>query len=174
MDPYVQLARLGIEHYVRHGRPLREIPEEIRAALGGIRGAVFVSLHTLDHELRGCIGTILPHEANVIEEILQNGIAACSRDSRFPPVRPEELPDLDIRVDVLSGPEPVQDRSQLDPRKYGVIVTTRDGRRGLLLPDLEGVDTVDQQVSIACRKALIDERRDSYGLERFTVTRHTA
>jgi AmmeMemoRadiSam system protein A len=174
MDPYVRLATLNIEHFVRSGKTLKEIPEDLRQALGVQRAAVFVSIHTRDHDLRGCIGTILPHEDSVIEEILQNSVAACSRDSRFSPVRAEELPDLDIRVDVLSEPVPVQNRSELDPRTFGVIVSTGDGRRGLLLPDLEGVDSVDQQISIACRKAWIDENREKIRLEKFTVTRHTA
>ena len=172
MDPYVALARLNIEHFVRYAKPLPEIPVELRQALAGVRAAVFVSLHTRDQELRGCIGTILPCEENVADEIMRNSISACSRDSRFPPLGPEELAGLDIRVDVLSEPETVKDRSELDAKRYGVIVSTSDGRRGLLLPDLDGVDTVEEQISIACRKGWIDERSEPFQIQRFTVTRH--
>jgi len=103
-----------------------------------------------------------------------NAISACSRDTRFPPVQEAELEDLEIKVDVLSEMELVPSRAHLDPKRFGVLVTTDDGRRGVLLPDLEGIDTVAQQISIACRKAGIDVARDDYALQRFTVTRHTA
>ena len=173
-DPYVALARLSVEHLVRHHRPLPEIPAWIRQALEGIQAGVFVSLHErATHELRGCIGTLAPTRDSVAEEVLHNAIAASSRDSRFSPVRAEELPGLDIRVDVLGEPEPVKDIGLLDPRRYGVIVSTGDGRRGLLLPDLEGVDSVELQLSIAARKGGIHLDREPHRLQRFTVVRHT-
>jgi len=171
MDPYIALARLSIHHWVRHQAPLREVPEDIAAALAGQRAAVFVSLHTPEGELRGCMGTLQPIHDHIFEEIIANATTACARDPRFPPVRAAELEHLDIKVDVLSEMEPTE-RTQLDPRHYGVLVSAPDGRRGVLLPDLEGIDTVDEQIAIACRKAGIDLVKDRYGLQRFTVERH--
>jgi len=136
------------------------------------QAGTFVSIHK-HGMLRGCIGTIEPTQANVAQEVIQNAISAATRDPRFPPVRPEGLADLDIKVDVLSEPEPVESMDELDPRRYGVIVqSARDWRKGLLLPDLEGVDTVEYQVDIARRKAGIwpDEPIKLY---RFEVVRYT-
>ena len=101
-----------------------------------------------------------------------NGISACSRDPRFSPVTAEELPYLKINVDVLGDAEVISDRKMLDPKRYGVICSLPDGRRGLLLPDLEGVDTVEEQIDIACRKGGIDPEDDRLILERFEVIRH--
>ncbi len=171
MDPYIALARLSIHHWVRRHALLREVPEDIAAALAGQRAAVFVSLHTPESELRGCMGTLQPTHDHIFEEIIANATTACARDPRFPPVRAAELEHLDIKVDVLSEMEPTES-TQLDPRHYGVVVSAPDGRRGVLLPDLEGVDTVDEQIAIACRKAGIDSVRDRYALQRFTVVRH--
>ena len=131
---------------------------------------MFVSLHE-DGELRGCIGTISPVTGSVADEIVRNGVAAASEDPRFPPVRPDELDALAYSVDVLFPPEPVDSPAELDPVRYGVIVA-KGYRRGLLLPNLEGVDTVEQQLSIAKRKAGIDPADDDVRLERFEVVRH--
>jgi AMMECR1 domain-containing protein len=119
------------------------------------------------------MGTILPMTQHVGEEIIKNAVTACSEDPRFPEVDTGELPDLDVKVDVLSPFEPVASPTGLDPRRYGVIVE-RGGRRGLLLPKLEGVDTVKQQLEIACRKAGFqwDEEDEAIKLYRFTVERH--
>jgi AmmeMemoRadiSam system protein A len=174
MDPFVELARLSIQHYVRFQRALDGVPTELAAALSGPPAGLFVSIHTLDGELRGCKGTLQPSHDSLIEEIVRIAISACARDPRFPPVRAEELERLDIKVDVLSELEPVDSQSRLDPRRYGVLVMTADGRRGVLLPDLEDVDTVEQQLAIACRKAGIHPERDEFTLQRFTVTRHAS
>jgi MEMO1 family protein len=171
MNPLVQLARWTIAQTVRSGSPPRQVPEGLSARIGGEPAGVFVSLHRRG-ELRGCIGTFLPLRASLAEEILHNAVAAATRDRRFPPLGPEELGDLDIRVDVLSPPEAVEGEADLDPRRYGVIVGTPDGRRGLLLPDLEGVDTVGQQVSICRRKGGIRDD-EPVTLQRFTVERHS-
>jgi len=165
-DPLVELARRAIETYVREGRviePPSELPPELRR-----RAGAFVSLKK-DGMLRGCIGTYLPTKGNLAEEIIANAIKAATEDPRFPPVRPEELPRLHISVDVLSAPEPCGE-SDLDPKRYGVIVE-KGFRLGLLLPDLEGVDTVEEQLRIAKMKAGIppDEPCKIY---RFTVERH--
>ena len=134
------------------------------------RAGAFVSLHEAGN-LRGCIGTIAAVQKNLAEEIISNAVSACSLDPRFSKVRPDELPLLDISVDVLGPAEPVQSQDQLDARRYGVIVT-KGARRGLLLPDLDGVDTPGQQIWIACRKAGIDPGEKGIKLERFEVVRH--
>lgn len=169
-DPYVALARAGVEGFVRTGRPI-ERPAALPAELTERRAGVFVSLHETG-ELRGCIGTIAPTTPCIADEIIRNAVSASSEDPRFPPVRPDELDYLEISVDVLAAPEPISDPAELDPARFGVIVT-KGWRRGLLLPNLEGVDTVEQQIAIAKRKAGIDPDDDTVSLERFEVVRHT-
>lgn len=162
----VQLARTTIENHVRNRRQTRP-PETLTEEMAEEAG-VFVSIH--EHgELRGCIGTFGPTTANVAEEIIQNAVSAATRDPRFPPIRPDELKDLEINVDVLTEPEPIGGPEDLDPRRFGVIVEC-GRRKGLLLPDLEGVDTVDYQVSIARRKAGIGSS-EPVRLYRFQVRR---
>ncbi len=167
-DPYVALARRAIEAWVRDRKKLN-LPPDLPADMATRKAATFVSLHK-DGMLRGCIGTLFPTASCVGQEIINNAISACSRDPRFSPVREEELPYLEISVDVLSESEKINSRDELDVRKYGIIVS--DGyRQGVLLPDLDGVDSVDQQISIALRKAGIDEDED-FSIERFEVVRH--
>jgi MEMO1 family protein len=121
-------------------------------------------------ELRGCIGTFLPTTSDVAAEVVENAVAAATRDPRFPPVAPGELALLEVSVDELTAPVPVTSLADLDPRRYGVIVEA-GRRRGLLLPDLEGVDTVEQQVAIAARKAGI-AHGEEVRLSRFEVKRY--
>jgi AmmeMemoRadiSam system protein A len=168
---HVRLARETVEHYAREGKPWMPdypLPEELTSSGAG----VFVSLHK-DGELRGCIGTIAPMQKDVAHEILHNAIGASSQDPRFSPVEVSELKSLEYHVDVLESPEPIDGEDELDPRIYGVIVTLGN-RRGLLLPDLPGVDTAALQVSIAMRKAGIPPaKRPEVQLERFRVTRYS-
>ena len=121
-------------------------------------------------QLRGCIGTIAPTQSSLAREIVENAVSACSRDPRFDPVRPEELKWLEISVDVLGEPENIVSEKELDVKHYGVIVSS-GSRRGLLLPDLDGVDTPGQQVDIARRKAGIGPK-ENIKLQRFEVVRH--
>jgi len=165
--PLVDLARRTIETHVRGAKQI-EPPAEVSPELQQRAGA-FVSLHA-NGELRGCIGTIEPAQPNLALEVIHNAILAATRDPRFPPVTPHELPALEISVDVLGAPEPILSLAELDPKKYGVIVQS-GFRRGLLLPDLEGVDTAECQVDIARRKAGI-ERQEPVELFRFQVQRH--
>jgi AmmeMemoRadiSam system protein A len=167
--PLVELARKTIESYVREKRTI-EPPEELLQEMQG-RAGTFVSLHDSRGNLRGCIGTIEPQQPTVAQEVIQNAISAATRDPRFPPVQPEELQDLDVKVDVLTEPEPIDSKDQLDPKRYGVIVES-GWRRGLLLPDLKGVDTVKDQVDIAMRKAGIGPG-EPMQLYRFEVKRYT-
>ena len=168
-DPWVQLARLSLETYVRTGHRLDRLPADLPQELTRQAAGTFVSLH-INGNLRGCIGTFSPTQPNVAWEIIQNAVSACSRDPRFSPVRISELDKLEYSVDVLSPPEPVDSPAQLDPRQYGVIVSYGH-RRGLLLPALDGVDTVEQQLEIARQKGGI-RAEDPYQIQRFRVVRH--
>jgi AmmeMemoRadiSam system protein A len=167
----VDLARRAIELYVRESAVLDPGPElapEMERKAG-----TFVSLHDGRGQLRGCIGTFMPAQENIALEVIHNAISAATRDPRFPPVRPRELPGLDVKVDVLSTPEPVSGPEALDPRRYGVIVQAEQGwRRGLLLPDLEGIDTVEEQIRICRLKGQIGPE-EPVQLLRFEVERHT-
>lgn len=167
-DAYVRLAYMTIEEYVRYGRTPR-LPEDLPEEMLAGRAGTFVSIHE-NGRLRGCIGTIVPTTGSIAREIMQNAVSAASRDPRFSPVAEEELPFLDVSVDVLGDPEPVHSMDELDVKRYGVIVTS-GRKRGLLLPDLEGVDTVEEQVAIASQKGGIreDEKKT---LQRFEVIRH--
>ena len=167
-DPYVELATRSINSYVRDKKVL-EIDDSVPNELTGRKGAVFVSIHK-HGDLRGCIGTILPTKSSIAKEIIDNAISASTRDPRFNPVTVDELNDLEINVDVLTIPEDIDSKDMLDPRTYGVIVTS-GFKRGLLLPDLEGVDTVDEQIAISKRKAGITDNEE-ISLQRFKVIRH--
>lgn len=167
-DAYVQLARRTIEQYVRTGEQ-PEVPEGLPEEMYRERAGVFVSIKK-EGSLRGCIGTIQAVQGSIAEEIIHNAISASTKDPRFAPVAPGELARLSISVDVLGSMEPVNSPQELDVKRYGVVVT-RGYQRGLLLPNLEGVDTVEDQIAIAMQKAGI-----GYGqqvqLERFEVVRH--
>ena len=168
-DAYVRLARAAVNSWVEW-RKRPELREDLPAEMLSGRAGVFVSLHK-DGMLRGCIGTIQAVKRNIAEEIVENGISAAAKDPRFSPVRPEELEALEISVDVLGKPEKIRSKEELDVKRYGVIVT-KGFRRGLLLPNLDGVDTVEQQLSIALRKAGLSEREKDFEMERFEVVRH--
>ena len=168
MHPLVKLAQETIELYIREQKVLA-VGEEDRTPEMRERAGVFVSLKT-HGMLRGCIGTFEPCEQDVAHEVVRNAISAATCDPRFPPVRTAELPDLAYSVDVLTAPERVTSLKDLDPRRYGVIVRAGQ-RRGLLLPDLEGVDTVEQQVGIAMQKAGIPAGSE-VALYRFEVKRY--
>lgn len=162
----VRWARMVLESYLQHERAPRLPPE--MEYLTHDKAGVFVSLKK-HGQLRGCIGTFLPVYANLAEEIQHNALAAGLHDPRFPAVEPEEMASLDYSVDILATPQDCT-REELDPKKYGVIVSSGN-RRGLLLPDLEGVDTVEEQLAIALQKAGISSR-EKYHIQRFEVKRY--
>lgn len=186
MDAYIKLAKFAVEEFVKTGKII-EAPKNLPKEMLNAKAGVFVSIHKKSEvapptdeegELRGCIGTFQPTKENIAQEIIDNAIAASSHDPRFPRITSYELPDLEISVDVLEKPEPVAASDmrlameQLDPKKYGVIVkSAQDSRTGLLLPDLEGIDTPEYQIAIARQKAgiLPDEEIHLY---RFEVIRH--
>jgi AmmeMemoRadiSam system protein A len=167
-DAYVRLARQSFTAWVQHRRRI-SIPSGLPPEMLLRKAGVFVSLHKAG-KLRGCIGTITPAQASIAQEIIQNAISACANDPRFAPVKPEELAEIECSVDVLGEAEAVQSLDQLDVQRYGVIVQCGP-QRGLLLPALEGVSTVEQQVDIARRKAGIAEG-EPLTLLRFEVVRH--
>jgi len=166
LHPIVKLAKKAVETYIREGKTLR--PKDLTPEMKG-RAGVFVSIKK-SGELRGCIGTFSPARKNIAEEVVHNAIASATQDPRFLRVAGEELPHLEYSVDILTSPEPVAGPEELDPRCYGCIVEC-GRRRGLLLPDLEGVDTVEEQIAICCRKAGIGPN-EPVKLYRFQVKRY--
>jgi AmmeMemoRadiSam system protein A len=166
VHPLVKLAKRTVESYIKKGKVVqaKRLTPEMKPKAG-----VFVSIHK-GGELRGCIGTIEPQRRNVAEEIIANAISSASHDPRFYPITADELDELEYSVDVLTRPEPVKSQQQLDVKRYGVIVEA-GGRKGLLLPDLEGVDSVDYQIDVCRQKAGIapDEPVKLY---RFEVKRY--
>ncbi len=183
-DAYVRLARRSLESYIVKKERIHweDVKEEIFGSLGeradrnaeehlshGTAGA-FVSLHK-NGQLRGCIGTIMATRETLADEIIENAISASTRDPRFSPVTEDELEELEYSVDVLGETEKISSEKELDVKKYGVIVT-KGMRRGLLLPNLDGVDTVEEQLRIAKQKAGLSPEEKGCMLERFEVVRH--
>ncbi|MCL2059907.1 MAG: AmmeMemoRadiSam system protein A [Oscillospiraceae bacterium] len=182
-SPHVELAKAAIRAYVERGEKVAVTPGGVLSSEGSgaagqaldfsellaERAGAFVSIKK-HGALRGCIGTISPVMDSLAGEIVENAISACSRDPRFDPVAPGELGDLTVSVDVLMAPEPLGSPAELDVVRYGVIVS-RGYRRGLLLPNLEGVDSVEEQLRIALSKAGI-RPSEQYSMERFEVVRH--
>lgn len=167
-DVFVKLARLSLETYVKTGIAAKR-PADLPDEMLKMKAGVFVSLKKYG-QLRGCIGTIEPAYDSVADEIMHNAVSAGTGDPRFSPVSKSELDDLSYSVDVLSKPEPVETIGELDAKRYGVIVMSGQ-RRGLLLPNLEEVDTPVQQVEIAMQKAGI-RKGENISLKRFEVVRH--
>ncbi|MCP1110191.1 AmmeMemoRadiSam system protein A [Ohessyouella blattaphilus] len=167
-DIYVKLARQAIELYVTTGQQLT-LPEDLPSEFYETTAGTFVSLKK-DGRLRGCIGTLQATKENLGEEIIENALSASTRDPRFDGVSEDELDKLIISVDVLGPMEAITSEADLDVKKYGVVVTS-GYKRGLLLPNLEGIDTIAAQIKIAKNKASITEDEE-YSLERFEVVRH--
>jgi MEMO1 family protein len=167
-DEYVRLARLSLETYIKTQKYI-ELPAGLPAEMMEKRAGAFVSLKK-HGQLRGCIGTISPMTGCVAEEILHNAVSAGTQDPRFPAITEYELNDIVYSVDVLAPAEPIQSIAELDVKRYGVIVSS-GYKRGLLLPNLDGVNTPEQQVSIALQKGSI-KQDEPYSLERFEVVRH--
>ena len=164
----VILARKSIIYYLQNRKKL-PLPDDLTPELIDQQAGVFVSLKK-GGRLRGCIGTFLPNKSSIALEIIENAVSAALYDPRFSPVTFDEVESLSISVDILSPPEIVKDINLLDPRKYGVIVSCGH-KKGLLLPDLEGVDTVEQQIDIARQKAGI-YRGENFKIERFQIKRY--
>lgn len=170
MDKYIELARKTIEEYVKTGKIIK-IPEGLPEEFYCRKSGVFVTIFK-GGELRGCVGTYLPVQENIAKEIIDNAISACSRDYRFLPIEKSDLPDLKYEVSILSKPEIIKDIGNHNPKKHGLIVRCADGRCGLLLPDLDKIDTFDCQSLIACQKGGINLEKDGPKLYFFTVEKH--
>ena len=165
--PFVLLAQNAIATYIETGAtpsPPSPLPEAMKEA-----GGVFVSLKKIG-ALRGCVGTTRPTQENLAKEIIRNAVAAASRDPRFSPVTKEELPLLKMSVDVLTKPSIIQSVDELDPKQYGIIVS-KEGKQGVLLPDLPEIDTVYRQVILAAQKAGINDLRGAT-IYKFRATRY--
>ena len=184
MNSYINLAERSVENYIKAGKIIK-LPEDLPKEFYNRKAGVFVTIKKSD-ELRGCIGTFLPTRKNIGEEIISNAISAATKDYRFSLINQDELSKLNYEVSILSGPEQREEieyptkfseekfrRAGLNSKKYGVIVKTTDGRSGLLLPDLEGVDSVEKQISIACQKAWINYGLYKIILYRFTVEKYS-
>ena len=183
----VELAKKAVESYIEKGEVIS--PPPTKFLVGGFtqRAGTFVTIMK-GNELRGCIGTYLPTRINVAEEVIRNAIAAATEDCRFNPIEQKELSFLRYTVYILSYPEPVKDIKELDPKKFGIIVKTGpftypnqenvvfDGvipyKTGLLLPDLDGVDTIEKQISITCQKGGIDPTQEKTFIYKFTVEKY--
>jgi AmmeMemoRadiSam system protein A len=185
MNHYISLAKSAVENYVKEGKSI-EPPSDLPKEFYEKRAGTFVTIKK-GNDLRGCIGTYLPTRPTIVEEIIRNAIAAATEDCRFGSVKKEELSSLSYEVYILSEPEPVEDIKTLDPKKFGIIVKTTpfaypnqdvvfDGRTplksGLLLPDLQGIDTVEEQFILACQKGQIDPAKEKTFTYRFTVEKH--
>lgn len=170
MDKYIELARKTIEEYVKTGKIIK-IPEDLSEEFYSRMSGLFVTIFK-NGELRGCVGTYLPARENIAQEIIDNAISACSRDYRFSPISKSDLPYLKYEVSILSSPELIKDIKNHNPKKHGLIVRCVDGRCGLLLPDLDKIDTFDHQALIACQKGGINPEKDGPMLYFFTVEKH--
>jgi len=171
MSFFASLARQAGEEFVRNNKVLAlplNLPEELLKKKAG----VFVTIQNKD-ELRGCIGTYLPTQENLAQEIIANAISVVSEDYRFSPVSIEELPELSYTVSVLSNPELVTDIKNLNPQKYGILVKALSSpKSGLLLPCLKKIDTIQKQISVACEKGGINPFEEKIAIYRFTVEKH--
>ncbi len=172
--PLVKLARETIQSYICRNKVLKAPPEQDLTPEMKQRAGAFVSIKKKG-QLRGCIGTIEPCEANVAYEVIRNAVSAATRDPRFPPISPEELDELDISVDVLTPPEPIESIDELDPKRYGLIVESKLNpfKRGLLLPDLPSISTAEEQLyHTKVYKAGIVDEDEPIRLYRFEVIRY--
>jgi len=185
MHSLVKLAKNSVETFIKTEQMISP-PDDLSEEFLNRRSGTFVTIENRG-QLRGCIGTYLPIRQNIAEEVIQNAIAAAKEDYRFGPIQEEELPDLSYTVYILDKPELIKNIFQLDPKEYGIIVrtipmveekdeVTFNGRlsykAGLLLPDLEGIDTPEKQVSIACQKARIDPKTEKFLIYRFTAEKY--
>lgn len=185
MHALANLAKKSVETFIKSGEiisPPQGFPEEFLSKKAG----AFVTIER-ENRLRGCIGTYLPTKNNVAEEVIYNAVAAAREDYRFSPIQEEEVPYLSYSVYILNKPELIKNIYELDPKEYGIIVrsipivesrdeVTFDGtipyKCGLLLPDLEGIDTTEKQVSTACQKAMIDPKKEKFLIYRFTAEKY--
>ena len=176
MNEYTKLAKNTIETHTKTGKKI-VIPKNLPEEFYNCRKGVFVTIYKENDndtkkELRGCIGTFAPTKENIAQEIIDNAISAAIHDYRFDPVTEKDLDDLTYEVSLLNQPERTDSIESLNVKKYGVIVKSQNGKTGLLLPDIQGVDMPEHQISIACQKAGIDLEKEKIELFRFTVSKY--
>ncbi len=174
-NEHTKLAREAVESYIKTGETAavsENLPEEFYSSRVGVFVTIFKKDKAGRKQLRGCIGTYLPVQRNLAREIISNAVSAASADYRFDVITQEELPDLKYEVSLLDPLKQIKSMDELDAKKYGVLVRAADGRSGLLLPDIEGIKTPAQQVTIACQKGEIDPERNKIIIYRFTVKKY--
>jgi len=186
MHPLVFLAKSAVENYVKEEKII-EPPDSLPVKFYERKTGIFVTIEK-DGRLRGCVGTYLPTRPNIAQEVIRNAIAAAKEDYRFGPIQSAELPRLSYTVYILTYPEPVKNKRELNPERFGIIVKTGplafpnekntvfDGitpyKTGLLLPDLSGIDTPEKQISLACQKGGIDPEKEKIFIYRFAAEKH--
>lgn len=170
MNPYINLAKMAVESYLKTGK-IPPLPSRLPKKILTTRAGVFVSIYK-GQELRGCIGTYLPTQPNIAEEIISNAIAAATRDWRFTPITCDELPKLSYSVYILEEPRQIRSINELDPKKYGILIKSETGKTGLLLPDLDGIDTVEKQLSAVCHKCGINLSKEKVIICKFRAKKH--
>ncbi len=174
-NKHTELARQAVETYIKTGKIIpvpTNMPKEFYTAKAGVFVTIFKKDKLGGERLRGCIGTYLPTQKNLAREIISNAVSAASKDYRFGVIAKEELPDLEYEVSILNPLEQIKNLKELDPKKYGVLVKSIDGRSGLLLPDIKGIKTPAQQIAVACQKGEINPELDNIIIYRFTVEKY--
>ncbi len=178
MDEYTNLAKQAVEAFIRQGKVI-VLPNGLSKKILEKKAGVFVTIEKREKgeqkELRGCIGTYLPTKENIAEEIIRNAVAAATQDYRFGAIEESELPYLSYTVYILGAPLQIKDIKELDPKKYGILIKTTGFplKSALLLPDLEGIDTIEKQIAIACRKGGINAENDKIVIYKFSVEKHS-
>ena len=170
MNSYVALAKTTVETYIKT-KKIPPLPDNLPEEFLTRRAGVFVSIYN-GEDLRGCIGTYLPTEANLAEEIIGNSIAAATNDYRFSPITEKELPKLSYSVYILEKPREIKSLDELDPKKYGILIKSETGKSGLLLPDLEGIETAEEQLSSVCHKCGVKLQNEKITISKFTATKY--
>ena len=170
MDKYIELAKQAIECYIKN-KTVISVPKNLPDEFYSKKAGVFVTIKN-NKELRGCIGTYLATKKNIAEEIISNAISACSRDTRFHAITENELPDLNYEISILNPPKLIKDIKNHNVKEHGIIIKCADGKCGLLLPDLDGIDLTSQQIAIACEKGGINPNTDEINLYYFTIEKH--
>ena len=172
-NPYISLAKSAVETYINKKEVIK-VPDGLPEEMTSKKAGTFVTIKK-NGDLKGCIGTYLPTKESVAEEIIQNAITVATEDYRFEPVQEQELPYLAYSVYILEKPELVKDVKELNPKKYGIIIKTLNHplKSALLLPDLDGIDTVEQQISVTCQKGGIDSSKEKTIIYKFKVKEHS-
>jgi len=170
MNAYVKLAKDTVEFYFKTGK-ISPLPENLPPNFLTSRAGIFVSIYNGD-DLRGCVGTYLPTEVNLAEEIIQNSVSAATNDYRFRPITKAELPNLSYSVYVLGEPKKIKNLDELNPKKYGILIKSETGKSGLLLPDLEGINTTEEQLSAVCHKCGVNPSKEKVTIFKFSATKH--